>query len=94
MLQVTFGRRRVKASLCHSAPGRKVCARQRVEVENEEPELAAQIRSLQRELEEKRAGKNTLHKAATGGAVEFSQNKKLRRGLCKTDNGGPEKRDQ
>jgi hypothetical protein len=65
---------------------------QRAEFENEEPKLAAQIRSLQRELEEKRAGENTLDKAATGGAAEFLQNKKLLRGLRKTDNGSPEKR--
>ena len=83
-----------RAESSERAEAESTRARRRVEVENAETELAAQIRSLQRELEEKRAEKNVLDKAAANGAAELSQNKKLLRGLRKADHSGPEKRYQ
>jgi len=83
-----------RAESSERAEAESTRARQRVEVENAETELAAKIRSLQRELEEKRAEKNVLDKSATNGAAELSQNKKLLRGLRKADQSGPEKRYQ
>jgi len=59
--------------------------RERVKVENEETELAARIKSLQRELELKRAEKTVLYRAATNGMAELSRNQKLLHGLRKAD---------
>jgi circadian clock protein KaiC len=57
----------------------------RVKIENEEAELVAQIKSLQRELQVKKSGKNLELRAAALRAEEFTQDKSHLRGLRRAD---------
>jgi circadian clock protein KaiC len=59
--------------------------RQRMKIISEEAELTGRIKSLQVELEMKRAEKNLAAKSADGGAAQLSQNEKLLRKLRKAD---------